>query len=106
MDYVDDNCMNMFSQGQGDRMLAAINTYKQGLLNSQCESNSTCTSILTTTTSSMPSGTLEASSMVVSAGTVSTSGDVAFSAKNSICLEDGFEIIRGGEFETNNNGCN
>jgi len=39
MDYVDDNCMNMFTQGQATRMLAAINASRQGLLNSQCGMN-------------------------------------------------------------------
>ncbi len=36
MDYSDDNCMNMFTQGQATRMMAAINASRQGLLNSQC----------------------------------------------------------------------
>ncbi len=36
MDYSDDVCMNMFTLGQGTRMMAAINTLRQGLLNSQC----------------------------------------------------------------------
>jgi len=34
MDYTDDACMNMFSQDQKTRMIAAINTYRSGLLNS------------------------------------------------------------------------
>lgn len=34
MDYVDDNCMNMFSAGQKTRMLAAINSSRSGLLTS------------------------------------------------------------------------
>ncbi len=36
MDYVDDDCMNMFSQGQATRMMAAINASRPMLLNSQC----------------------------------------------------------------------
>ncbi|MCB0666667.1 MAG: proprotein convertase P-domain-containing protein [Saprospiraceae bacterium] len=36
MDYVDDDCMNMFSAGQGTRMMAAINTSRPMLLNAQC----------------------------------------------------------------------
>jgi len=106
MDYVDDNCMNMFTQGQGDRMIAAINTYRPSLLNSQCGSSANCPPVVTTTTGSIPSGTTQAGVTVVSAGTVSSSADVVFSAKTSICLEDGFEVIGGGEFETNNIGCN
>jgi PKD repeat protein len=31
MDYSDDNCMNMFSLGQGDRMRSAITTYRNNL---------------------------------------------------------------------------
>lgn len=34
MDYVDDNCMNAFSKGQNDRMMAAINGPRAGLLSS------------------------------------------------------------------------
>ena len=31
MDYSDDNCMNMFSLGQGERMRSAITTYRNNL---------------------------------------------------------------------------
>ena len=34
MDYVDDDCMNMFTWGQSDRMEAAINTERMALFNS------------------------------------------------------------------------
>jgi hypothetical protein len=34
MDYVDDPCMVMFTKGQADRMLATINTYRSGLIDS------------------------------------------------------------------------
>ena len=38
MDYVDDNCMHMFTGGQADRMDAALNGPRSGLLTSQgCE---------------------------------------------------------------------
>lgn len=35
MDYTDDACMFMFTNGQSSRMTAAINTYRSGLLTSQ-----------------------------------------------------------------------
>lgn len=35
MDYVDDHCMNMFTEGQADRMSAALNGLRSGLLTSQ-----------------------------------------------------------------------
>ena len=107
MDYVDDECMNMFTTGQGNRMVAAINTYRPGLLNSQCNvSNPNCPQVYTTTSNTISTGTKEASVNVISDGTVPASGSVIFSAKTSICLEDGFEVIGGGNFETNNIGCN
>ena len=34
MDYTDDACMNIFSQDQKTRMIAAINTYRSGLITS------------------------------------------------------------------------
>ncbi|MBL4651313.1 MAG: PKD domain-containing protein [Flavobacteriales bacterium] len=43
MDYVNDNCMNMFSSGQKTRMISAINVYRPGLLSS---SATNCTTIL------------------------------------------------------------
>jgi len=108
MDYVNDDCMNMFTQGQGDRMVAAINTYRPGLLNSLCNggTNPNCPQVFTTTSQTISSGTIEASVRVVSDGQVPSSGNVVFSAKTSICLEEGFEVIDGGRFETNNIGCN
>ena len=40
MDYSDDQCMTMFTQGQKTRMLAAINTGRPGLLNTtNCSNN-------------------------------------------------------------------
>jgi hypothetical protein len=35
MDYVDDNCMNLFTQGQKSRMLATLNGFRASLQNSQ-----------------------------------------------------------------------
>lgn len=49
MDYVDDNCMNMFTEGQADRMWAALNSERSGILNSiGCQSVSIDENILFT----------------------------------------------------------
>jgi len=42
MDYVDDKCMYFFTKGQTERMLATVNLFRSGLLNSniQCNDNS------------------------------------------------------------------
>lgn len=106
MDYVNDDCMNMFTQGQGDRMIAAINTYRPGLMSSLCNSSSTCPPIVTTTNGNISSGSTEAGSTIISASTVLSTANVEFSAPTSICLENGFEVIDGGLFATNNVGCN
>ena len=37
MDYGNDNCHNEFTQGQADRMMAAINTQRPGLLQNKCD---------------------------------------------------------------------
>ena len=39
MDYSDDNCMNMFSLGQGERMRSAINTYRNNLTTNEFNRN-------------------------------------------------------------------
>jgi hypothetical protein len=45
MDYVDDNCMNAFTAGQKTRMIAAINTWRSGLLSS---SATNCSAVIVT----------------------------------------------------------
>ena len=43
MDYTNDACMNIFTQDQKSRMLAAINTSRQGLLTSNgCNTDYGC----------------------------------------------------------------
>ena len=42
MDYTNDNCMNMFTEGQKARMISAINNYRSGLLTS---SGTACTGV-------------------------------------------------------------
>jgi len=37
MDYVDDGCMYFFTKGQSDRMLATVNLFRSGLLNSNIQ---------------------------------------------------------------------
>ncbi len=37
MDYVDDGCMYFFTRGQSDRMLATLNMFRSGLLNSNIQ---------------------------------------------------------------------
>lgn len=49
MDYVDDNCMNSFSQGQADRMMAAINGPRASLLTSGACSTSVSVTPVTNT---------------------------------------------------------
>lgn len=106
MDYVNDNCMNMFTQGQGNRMIAAINTYRPGLMSSVCNGSSSCPPTVTTTNGNIPSGTTEAGLTIISAGRVTSNAIVRFSASSLICLESGFEVRNGGRFMTDNIGCN
>ncbi|MCC6461041.1 MAG: hypothetical protein IT260_11260, partial [Saprospiraceae bacterium] len=43
MDYVEDHCMNMFTKGQGDRMQAALEVARPGMLKSKaCSSEPPC----------------------------------------------------------------
>ncbi|KAA9340054.1 PKD domain-containing protein [Adhaeribacter soli] len=51
MDYVDDNCMNLFTQGQGSRMNAAISTSRASLLASTACQNTLMANFLASSTS-------------------------------------------------------
>jgi len=37
MDYTNDACMNLFTNGQKDRMLAAINLYRSNMVTNKCD---------------------------------------------------------------------
>ena len=37
MDYTNDACMNLFTNGQKDRMLAAINLYRSNMVTNNCD---------------------------------------------------------------------
>ncbi|OUV69993.1 MAG: hypothetical protein CBC83_09305 [Flavobacteriales bacterium TMED123] len=61
MDYTNDGCMNMFTQGQKTRMIAAINQSRPNLLNHNLCAGSTpqpCTPITPPVTEDFQSGTL------------------------------------------------
>ena len=63
MDYVYDDCMNMFSQGQANRMIGAINSLRSGLLSSPgcsggCTSPTVNAPTVTQPTCATPTGTI------------------------------------------------
>ncbi|MBK8504637.1 MAG: hypothetical protein IPL46_21965 [Saprospiraceae bacterium] len=102
MDYVDDDCMNMFTQGQATRMMAAITNLRPGLLNSQCGMGPGCTVDITVNAPAM--GNTLASNSITTQNTVAVNGAAVFSAPN-VNLNAGFEVPAGNCFEANNVGC-
>lgn len=104
MDYVDDECMNMFSQGQSDRMMASINTFRSSLLNGGCNATD-CPQTLTTTSGVLTSGVYDASKEIISNGKVSLSQNVRLTAKECVSLSTGFEVVNGGILTIDLVGC-
>jgi len=108
MDYTDDACMNMFSQGQANVMVAAINVSRPGLLSSNAcggANNPNC-DVVNTVNGTIISDTYEASQTVRSSGQINNNRNVTFSSKGDVCLDAGFTVNRGGQFTTDNVGCN
>ncbi len=105
MDYVDDQCMNMFSQGQSNRMMASISAFRPNLLNGGCGAND-CPETLTTTSNTISSGIYLASRKVSSDGLVSSNSDVRLTAKECVAMDVGFEVQNGGRLTVDVVGCN
>jgi PKD repeat protein len=57
MDYSDDDCMNMFTDGQASRMLSAINLYRSGLISSNgCDNSSVLAAKFSASSTNIASG--------------------------------------------------
>jgi len=107
MDYSDDACMNLFTKGQGDAMTAAIMVSRPGLLNSNCNgANNPDCDVVHEVNGNISSNTYEASQTVKSSGQVANNRVVVFSSKGDVCLDAGFAVVAGGQFMTDNVGCN
>ncbi len=107
MDYSDDACMNMFTQGQANVMVAAINVSRPGLLSAVCGggvTNPNCDQI-NVVNGTINSDTYKASQTVRSAGQINANRTVIFSSKGTVCLDAGFNVKAGGQFSTDNVGC-
>ena len=101
MDYVDDNCMNMFTQGQLSRAHMAIDLFRPAIVNGLCGN---CPANLTL--SSTEPGTLSAGLVIfnadfgiVASNTITTGVvKVEYKAGESVNLATGFWAQRGSHF--------
>ena len=86
MDYTNDNCMNMFSEDQKTRMIAAINTYRSGLLTSNgCQGSGLgCTN--PSAFNYDPNATIDDGSCCYVSG---CTDPVAINFNSSACFDDG-----------------
>ena len=90
MDYSDDECMNMFSNGQKTRMLLTLLFARLDLVNAPCAPDCTEDLVL--------SGTLEGS--YLAGNTISTSGATTVPSANDVILEAPGTVTLGNGFST------
>ena len=90
MDYTNDNCMNMFSEDQKTRMIAAINTYRPGLLTSNgCQGSGLgCTN--PSAFNYDPNATIDDGSCCFVSGCTDPS---AINYSSSACFDDGSCVL-------------
>ena len=101
MDYSDDDCFNMFTQGQADRMHAAINVSRRGILSSLCHDDCPSTKVVNEYTTVDPiteNIAYQASNTVLSYITIATNANVEYRAGASICLFPGMHVEYGSLF--------
>jgi hypothetical protein len=98
MDYSDDACMSLFTNGQKTRMLAALNASRPGLLSSNACSgtNQNCPESLVV--SSITESEYKSVQNIESNATISNGQNVTFSASTSILLQPNFTVNAGGIF--------
>ncbi len=91
MDYSDDQCMNLFTQGQATRMNAAIAASRPGLLTAQCGPSCVDNLVLSGTLD----GAYEASNTIITSGvtTVPSTNDVTMRAPDFVRLNNGFSTV-------------
>jgi hypothetical protein len=105
MDYSDDSCMNLFTQGQADRMNAAIAASRPGLLTSQCGPSCEVDLVLSGT---LTEPTYEASNSITTSGTtnVPSTNDVNLRAPDYVRLNAGFSTTGAAGLDIRYGGCN
>lgn len=107
MDYVNDQCMYMFSANQSTVMEGYVASNLQNVVTkgmSVCVA--VCPNTLVVTDMPIPSNTYQAQVSVTSASQVAAGANVIFNAGEQICLDPNFEVPMNTDFEANITPCN
>ncbi|MBN1185725.1 MAG: T9SS type A sorting domain-containing protein [Bacteroidales bacterium] len=94
MDYVDDDCMFMFSNGQGTRVNATIDNNRSSIR-----------SIVLTETITSGTHSLVADNFIWANNEINSGADVTYCADNKILLQTGFHAKKGSKFHAIKGGC-
>lgn len=97
MDYHFDGCMNLFTQGQANRMIASINVYRPYLVNhTKC---STCLSSVNVNLNFQSEvETIISNDVITAQNDIYSNSNISYFAKNRITLNNGFSIDQSSEF--------
>ncbi len=105
MDYVDDQCMNMFTTGQGARMRAAIQASRPQLIgHTRCAAGD-CPPTLAINQDPISSGSYKAQSVITAQGVVRNNAIVTLQANSHIALQPIFEILLGSVLNAQISNC-
>lgn len=98
MDYHFDTCMNLFTQGQANRMGNAINGYRPYLRNhNKC--NDCITSVNISRNIQSSSKNINYNGAITANNDVKNNSDVYYFAKNRITLNNGFSVDQSSQFK-------
>ena len=102
MDYSKDQCMNLFTEGQRDRMRLTLTTIREDLINNDicpCTGNCCQDQITYLNTNNLP-GLTQTTNFILAGGlvTVQNGQDVVFKAGHHITLHPGFIAEAGSDF--------
>ncbi len=97
MDYHYDACMNLFTQGQANRMIASINVYRPYLVNHNKCSN--CLSSVNVDLNFQNKvKTIISNGVITAQNDIFNNSNISYFAKNRITLNSGFSIDQSSDF--------
>jgi len=98
MDYHFDSCMNLFTQGQANRMIAAINIYRTYLKNhNKC--NDCLSSFNINFNLQNKTKNITYNGVITAQNDITNNSDVDYYAKNKITLNSGFSVDQTSKFK-------
>jgi len=97
MDYQYDSCMNLFTQGQANKMASSISIFRPYLIN-HTKCGSCLPSIVVNSNFQSKDRSITSNNWITATNDITNNSDIDYNAKNRITLNKGFSIDKSSNF--------